>query len=65
MVAVYVRLIRSGKLSLHDVPPRWRAQVEEALDKAEATDETAWRSAEQFGEGAGHSPEEALDRESE
>ena len=31
MVAIYVDLIRQGKLTIDDVPERWRKQVEEAL----------------------------------
>jgi hypothetical protein len=33
MVAVYVRLIRAGKMTLDDVPQRWREAVEEALEE--------------------------------
>ena len=33
MVAVYVRLIRAGKMTLDDVPQRWRKAVEEALEE--------------------------------
>ena len=31
MVAFYVNRIRRGKMTLEDVPMRWRAAVEEAL----------------------------------
>ena len=33
MVAVYVRMIRAGKMTLDDVPQRWRKAVEEALEE--------------------------------
>jgi hypothetical protein len=33
MVAVYVRMIRAGKMKLDDVPLRWRKAVEEALEE--------------------------------
>jgi hypothetical protein len=32
MVAVYVRMIRAGKMTIDDVPQRWRKAVEEALE---------------------------------
>ena len=31
MAAIYVRLIRSGSMTIDDVPALWRAQVEAAL----------------------------------
>lgn len=31
MVAFYVNRIRRGKMTIEDVPMRWRAAVEEAL----------------------------------
>ena len=31
MVAVYVRMIRAGKMTIDDVPQRWREAVREAL----------------------------------
>lgn len=31
MVAFYVKMIQKGKLTLEDVPHKWRAAVEEAL----------------------------------
>lgn len=31
MVDFYVRRIRKGKMTLEEVPPRWREAVEEAL----------------------------------
>ena len=31
MVAFYVNRIRHGKITIEDVPPYWRAAVEEAL----------------------------------
>lgn len=31
MVAIYVRWIKSGKLTIDQVPERWRADVEAAL----------------------------------
>ena len=31
MVAIYVRWIRAGKLTIDDVPDKWRKSVEEAL----------------------------------
>jgi hypothetical protein len=33
MVAVYVRMIRAGKMTIDDVPQRWRKAVEEALEE--------------------------------
>lgn len=33
MVAIYVRMIRAGKMTLDDVPQRWREAVEEALEE--------------------------------
>lgn len=34
MVAIYVRLIKAGKMTLNQVPERWRKKVEEALKEA-------------------------------
>ena len=34
MVAIYVRLIKAGKMTLNQVPERWRKEVEEALKEA-------------------------------
>ena len=31
MAAIYVRWIRAGKMTLDDVPPRWRDEVEALL----------------------------------
>lgn len=31
MIELYVKLIREGKLSLEDVPPKWREAVKQAL----------------------------------
>ena len=31
MVKIYVRQIRAGKMTLEEVPLKWRAAVEEAL----------------------------------
>lgn len=31
MVKFYVKMIQKGKMTLEDVPERWRAAVEEAL----------------------------------
>ena len=36
MVAIYVRLIRSGSMTLEQVPALWRAQVEAALEEVVA-----------------------------
>ena len=36
MVKVYVRLILLGKMSLEDVPEKWRSDVEKALKEREA-----------------------------
>lgn len=36
MAAIYARWIQAGKLTLADVPERWRAQVREMM---EATDD--------------------------
>jgi hypothetical protein len=33
MVAVYVRMIRAGLMTIDDVPQRWRKAVEEALEE--------------------------------
>ena len=33
MVAIYVRRIEAGKMTLEEVPEKWRAQVEEKLNK--------------------------------
>ena len=32
MVKIYVRRIRSGEMTLEDVPARWREAVREALE---------------------------------
>ena len=34
MVAIYVRLIKSGGMTLEQVPALWRERVEEALEDA-------------------------------
>jgi len=42
MVKIYVDAIRDGRMTLEDVPTRWRKQVEEALKnntKSEKGDE--------------------------
>ena len=36
MVNYYVKRIREGKMTLEDVPTKWRAQVEEALESVSA-----------------------------
>ena len=33
MVAIYVRWIKNGKMTLEDVPQKWREKVKEALEK--------------------------------
>jgi hypothetical protein len=33
MAAIYARWIRSGKLTLEEVPEKWRSQVEELLQQ--------------------------------
>jgi len=33
MVALYVRWIKAGKMTLDEVPVRWRAAVKAALDE--------------------------------
>ncbi len=33
MVAIYVRWIKSGKMTIEDVPERWREAVREALEE--------------------------------
>lgn len=39
MVAVYVRLIKAGKMALEDVPSRWREAVAAKLaEEAEGAD---------------------------
>lgn len=32
MVAIYVRWIREGRMTLEDVPVRWREEVREVLE---------------------------------
>ena len=32
MVAIYVRWIKDGRMTLEDVPVRWREEVREALE---------------------------------
>lgn len=32
MVKLYVERIKAGRMTLEDVPPRWREQVREALE---------------------------------
>lgn len=36
MVAIYVRWIRAGRMTLDEVPERWREAVRAALDEKEA-----------------------------
>lgn len=31
MVKIYIRMIRAGRMSLDEVPQRWREEVREAL----------------------------------
>lgn len=33
MVAIYVRWIKAGKMTLEDVPERWREAVQKALEE--------------------------------
>ena len=33
MVAVYVRMIKAGKMTIDDVPERWREAVRKALEE--------------------------------
>lgn len=33
MAAIYVRRIKAGKMTLEEVPEKWRAQVEEKLNE--------------------------------
>ena len=33
MVKIYVRKIRSGEMTIEDVPERWRSKVEKALEE--------------------------------
>ena len=33
MVAVYVRMIKAGKMTIDDVPLRWREEVRKALEE--------------------------------
>lgn len=35
MVAFYVKRIRAGKMTLEEVPPRWREAVREALENGD------------------------------
>lgn len=35
MVAIYVRWIRAGRMTLDEVPERWREAVRDALGKTE------------------------------
>lgn len=39
MVAIYVRWILAEKITIDDVPARWRKQVEEKLAELEAPEE--------------------------
>ncbi len=36
MAKIYYRRIKAGKMTIEDVPTRWRAQVEEMLKEDEA-----------------------------
>ena len=36
MVAIYVRWIRAGRMTMDEVPERWREAVRAALDEKEA-----------------------------
>lgn len=33
IVMLYVKKIKAGKMTIDDVPPRWREEVREALDQ--------------------------------
>ena len=33
MVAIYVRWIKAGKMTIEDVPAKWREAVEKALEE--------------------------------
>lgn len=33
MAAIYVRWIRAGRMTLEEVPPRWRDEVEALLEE--------------------------------
>lgn len=35
MVAIYVRWIKAGKLTIDDVPAKWREEVRKALEAEE------------------------------
>ena len=59
MVAIYVRLVRSGSMTLEQVPALWRAQVEAAVPPANSDGAAALDVAPAHGAGAGHRPEEA------
>lgn len=41
MVAVYVRLIKAGKMALDDVPARWREAVAAKLEEEQTDGEGA------------------------
>ena len=36
MVAFYVKRIKAGKMTLEEVPPRWREDVRKALEDEQA-----------------------------
>lgn len=33
MIAIYIRWIKAGKITLEDVPAKWKEQVEEKLNQ--------------------------------
>lgn len=33
MVAIYVRRINAGKMTIEDVPEKWRSQVEKVIEE--------------------------------
>jgi hypothetical protein len=32
MAAIYVKWIKAGRMTIHDVPDRWRAEVQQLLN---------------------------------
>lgn len=39
MIQMYLRLIKIGEKTIDDVPPKWRAQVQELLNQSEVVPE--------------------------
>ncbi len=41
MVKFYTRMVKTGKMTLEDVPEKWRTGVEEELNKLNTNNEAA------------------------